>query len=302
MIPLFYERIGGKMSEEKNKKGFLDRIKEINEEKRQAEIEEEKRAEEERIAREKAAKEAYEQRLRQEKIELMRAKQQGDDEPEEPKEEEPKKEYTLKEKIANFFFFYKLQIIAVVGVVALASFLIYDNVTTVKPDCSVMFTIYSSKIENYNVEVEELFNSYTPDVNGDGKNYCEVLWMGIPFEVDGTNYDQAQAAAIQMAARFQTGNTLLIIANSEVADNYGLSSALVDLREKYPDNEHIGELGFYIKGTKFCELIGMPDEEIPEDVFIGIRKIVPNESYTEEMKENYKIAEEILEKLIEDCE
>ena len=34
------------MSEEKNKKGFLDRIKEINEEKRQAEIEEEKRAEE----------------------------------------------------------------------------------------------------------------------------------------------------------------------------------------------------------------------------------------------------------------
>lgn len=290
------------MSDEK--KNLFDRIKEINAAERDAEAERERIEAEERAAREKAAKEAYEERLRRERIELMKAKQAGGDEEEEeetPKEKEPERKLTFKEKIVNFVYFYKWHVIVTAGVMALVSFLIYDYVTTPKGDSSMMFTIYDCKIENYAGEVEELFNGYTPDVNGDGTNYFEIVWMGIPFELDGMNYEQAQSGSVQMMARFDSPESMLIIADRQVAESYGLADSLVDLREKYPDYENIDECGFYLKGTKFYKLVGMEDSEIPDDAFIGLRKVKKGQRYTAEMEENYKVSEEILDKLIKDC-
>lgn len=288
------------MSDEK--KNLFDKIKEINAAEREAEAERERLETEERAAREKAAKEAYEERLRRERIELMKAKQSGvETEEEVHKEKEPERKLTFKEKIVNFFYFYKMHILVTAGVIALGLFLIHDYVTTPKGDSSMMFTIYNCKIENYAGEVEELFNSYTPDVNDDGTNYFEIIWMGIPFELDGINYEQAQSSSVQMMARFDSPDSMLIIADSQVAENYGLEGSLVDLRGKYPEYENIDELGFYLKGTNFCKLVGMDDEEIPDDAFIGIRKVKKGQHYTAEMEENYKVSEEILDKLIKDC-
>lgn len=289
------------MSDEK--KNLFDKIKEINAAEREAEAERERIEAEERAAREKEAREAYQERLRRERIELMKAKQSGGDEEEEeaPKEKEPERKLTFKEKIVNFVYFYKWHVIVTAGVMALVSFLIYDYVTTPKGDSSMMFTIYDCKIENYAGEVEELFNSYTPDVNGDGTNYFEIVWMGIPFELDGINYEQAQSGSVQMMARFDSPESMLIIADSQVAENYGLEGSLVDLREKYPQYENIDACGFYLKGTNFCKLVGMDDDEIPDDAFIGLRKVKKGQHYTAEMEENYKVSEEILDKLIKDC-
>ena len=280
------------MSEEK--KNLFDKIKEINAAEREAEAERERIEAEERAAREKAAREAYQERLRRERIELMKAKQSGEEETEEvPKEKEPERKLTFKEKIVNFIYFYKWHVIVTAGVVALGIFLIHDYVTTPKGDSGMMFTIYDCKIENYAGEVEELFNSYTPDVNGDGTNYFEIVWMGIPFELDGTNYEQAQSGSVQLMARFDSPESMLIIADSEVAENFGLEGSLVDLREKYPEYENIDECGFYLKGTNFCKLVGMEDEEIPDDAFIGLRRVKKGQHYTAEMEENYKVSEEI---------
>ncbi len=287
------------MSDEK--KNLFDRIKEINAAEREAEAERERQEAEERAAREKAAREAYEERLRRERIELMKAKQSGEEEEFSPKEKEPERKLTLKEKIANFIYFYKWHVIVTAGVIALCSFLIYDYVTTVRSDSNMMFTIYDCKIENYAGEMEELFSSYTPDINGDGNNYFEIIWMGIPFDLDGTNYEQAQAASVQMMARFDSPEPMLVIADKRVAEEYGLSETLIDLREKYPEYDNIDECGFYLKGTNFAELVGMEEEEIPDDAFIGIRRVKKNQYYTEEMEENYKISEEILDKFIKDC-
>ena len=45
----------------------------------------------------------------------------------------------------------------------------------------------------------------------------------------------------------------------------------------------------------------MDDDDIPDDAFIGLRKVKKGQHYTAEMEENYKVSEEILDKLIKDC-
>lgn len=287
IVPLFSEVI-------------MKKEDEINENELTEEEKSEEELQAERAEREKLAREAYARRLRQEKIEMMQEKQGVI--PEKPEEEpEPPKKYTFFQKVGNFLYHYKITIIAIVFALGVGGFLTYDMLTTPNADCMLLYTVYQTEVEfRANEQFNDYFTAITPDVDGDGKNTFDTIWMGIPLEADGTTYQQLQSSVTLLTAHYQTGEALLVVCDEDVSERYDIGETLVDLRELYPDNEHVGRYGFYLKGTKFAETMGLEDEQIPETLFIGIRTVQTNASYGEKMQKNYDVSMEILDKFITD--
>ena len=62
---------------------------------------------------------------------------------------------------------------------------------------------------------------------------------------------------------------------------------LINLEELYPDNPNIKGYGFYLKGTDFASEIGYEENDIPDDLYIGVRKVDKNLSSAKKTKENY---------------
>ncbi len=284
------------MPKKEKGKSFLDVYREINaKEEAEEAARQAKRAENERKARD-----AYAEKLRQDRLELLKLKQGVISEEEIPQEEEPEeKHYTLWDKISNFFYHNKMYIIFGTLFAALAIFLAYDYFSTVYPDAAVMIIAGDDEFEYITEDMENVFERYCKDYNGDGKIYVRVSYL--PADTDDLSYYD-QAGRTKLVAEFQSGESIIVIGDRNTCEAMGITEGvLADMREIYPDDENAFELGYMLNGTNFAEDIGY--EGLSDELFISFR--VPKSGFGVNEKEftrNYENALEIWDNYIKGIE
>ncbi len=280
-------------------KSVLDIAREMEEQQQAAAAEAEEKARALAQEAEEARRIAYEKQLREERLELMRLKQGVIAESETIREEqEQKKKYTIWQKISNFFYHNKWWM-GIGGFFAfVVGFLIYQTVTTVRADMVVLLV---SDDDAFNAmcypAIEELFEQYIGDENGDGEISVDVYY--IPASEEAAIQSGYTGDSTKLFAEFQVGQSLLVISDTDADAFIVPDSTLDDLEPKLGMYEQTEGFRFYLHDTDFAEAVGW-EEPLDEDIYIGIRKVKDSFSFKEEMQKNYEIAFPALQKFAEE--
>lgn len=281
----------------KKKQGIIDTVRQVDEKERQK-LEAEK--EEELKAQEKE-REEYGKTLAEEKVELLKLKQgvisESDKLDLKPDE---KKHYTPWQKFKNFIYHNKWWLGISTFFVMMAAFLVYDTLTTTKPDIKFMLLCNDTELYYRIEDIGKYFDQFTDDYNDDDKNCADILYIPISENEDTNSMGLYESSLTKLSAEFQMGETMLVIADKNSAELIMPEETLVNLEELYPDNPNVKEYGFYLKDTDFAELIGYTDGNIPDDIYIGIRKVTQTLTSEKEMQEHYDQAIETLDKIIKE--
>lgn len=281
----------------KKKKGksFMDVYREVNEKERAEEIKRLSELEAERAERERRERDRYAEKLRQEKLELLKLKQGVISEEDVPVEVKEERHYTVGEKISNFFYHNKMYVIIGTALFLILAFLVYDLATRVTPDVSVMIIAKDDAFQFYTENMEKLFERYCEDYNGDGKVDVRVFYAPAVMGDSPEELYTRQADQTKLVAEFQSGDTVLIIADDEACEAIGIvegDGVLADISKDFPDDENVSRFGYMLSGTSIAEDIEYP--AFPDGLFAAFREprrgIGMNE---EEFRENYEHAVEM---------
>lgn len=242
--------------------------------------------EREHARREKEKREAYEKQLQDEKIQLMRMKQGIADEDETIQEEEEEEiKLSFPKKIGNFFYHNKWWLGIAVFFVALGSYLIYDLAVRPRPDMVILMLCENEAVGN-SVYLEEYFTSMGEDSNGNGEVLVQVYY--IPY-TDDEYRNYTNGVTNKLTNFLSNADGVVIIGDKKTSDElFTPEDSFVDLSELYPDNPHVEDYYFYLKGTDFAEKLGIPSVMIGDDMFLALRKPRDIMHATEkEMQETY---------------
>ncbi|MCH5348132.1 MAG: hypothetical protein J1E40_02310 [Oscillospiraceae bacterium] len=253
-------------NEKKKVKSFMDVYREVNEKERAEELKRESELAAAAAERERKARNEYAEKLRQDRLELLKLKQGVISEEDLPKEEKVEKHYTVWEKIGNFFYHNKIAVILGTMFAALAIFLIYDLVTTVRPDVAVMVIAEDPNFDFIVGDMQQVLERYCGDFNGDGKVLVRVTYM--PVKYTGDMYHENDM--VKLMGEFQGEDSIVVIADRDSCETFGINeNVLADLSGEFPDDENVNPLGYMLSGTSFKEDIGYDD--LSDDLFIGFR-------------------------------
>ncbi len=291
------------MSEKKQKKpkekSVLEIAREMEAQQQAAAAEAEAKAREIAQKAEEERRIAYEKQLREERLELIRLKQGVIEESETIHEEqEEQKKYTIWQKIGNFFYHNKWWMGIGCFMAFVVGFLIYSTITTVRADLVVLLV---SDDDAFNAQcsyrIEEIFEQYIEDENGDGKISVDVYY--IPSSEASAQMSGFTGDSTKLFAEFQIGESLLVISDLDADAFIVPDSTLDDLEPHFGDYTQTEAFRFYLHDTDFAESVGWT-EPLDKDIYIGIRKVKDTFSFKEEMQENYDIAFPALRKFIEE--
>ena len=251
----------------------MQTYREVNEKARAEELKRESEAEAARAERERQARAAYNEKLRQERLELMKLKQGIISEEDIPKQEVVQKEYSIWEKISNFFYHNKIYIIAGAAIAAIATFLIYDLVTTVKPDVAVLFIADDTQVQFLAEDMEDVFAKYAQDYNGDGKIKIRVSYTPASPDLDEMSSMYYHGGdQVKLSAEFMGSDTIMVIGDAPSFGVIGITpgdGVFADLGEYFPDDENVTEMGYKLSATSFKQDIGY--EGLSDELVVGFR-------------------------------
>lgn len=238
-------------------------------------------------------REEYTKKLHQERIDLMRRKQGlVSDEVQDISAEniDTPKKYTLRERVSNFLYHSKWWLGLAVFGVAIVSYLIYDIVTRVTPDMTVMILSYGN-FNAYTQDIAELFEECAEDANGDGKVYVQVLYLPCSEEFDAVaSMDYNMSVVTKMNAEFQSGSTAIIISD-DAADKKCAVDEIIDDLSDFDIATNNGK--FYLKNSKFSDKINY-EGELSDDVYIGIRAPYKGAHYEDTLLETIEVSKPAL--------
>lgn len=263
---------------DKKEKSFMDTYREIKEKERAEELKRQSELEAARAERERKAREEYAEKLRREKLELLKLKQGVIAEEDIPVEVKEERHYTVWERIGNFFYHNKVYIIIVTVLALILGFLLYDLLTTVKPDVSIMFIADDYNFSFAAEKAEKVLEQYCMDYNGDGKIKVRVSYVPAASEVsseDGAanvyKLQELQANQTKLLAEFQSSETIIIIADKRSCDEIGVIDGIfAPLDGIFPNDGNIGEYGYMLSGTSLAEDIEYPG--LSEELFAAFRE------------------------------
>lgn len=252
----------------------------------------------ERIAQTERRKELDKQRdkrIQAEKIELIKLKNGVIDESESIKEEhEQIPELHGFEKVSNFWFHHKIIILFTAFIVLVCAFIFYNTLSKDQPDLTVMM-IADNGLAYRQEELEDFFEKYTEDINGDGKVYVSVLIAPL----DNTSRDELMIAnQSKFFANLQTADCMLFITDSNT-DKDIKSLMKSDLKKDFKNNDYITDQGFSLNMKLFAQQIKF--ENMPNDVVLSIRQPVKTiNSSLEKMEESYNEKFKVFSAIVND--
>ena len=260
-----------KSTKKKKGKSFMDVYREVNAKEQAEEMKREAELEAQRAERERRQRENYEAKLRQERLELLKLKQGVIAEDEIVYEKEPEKHYTIWQKIGNYFYHNKAYIIFGTLIAALAAFLIYDYVSTVRPDAVVMIIASDGEFNYITEDISNLLGQYCNDNNGDGKISVRVSYLPVSPDGDSASMYYQTADQTKLMAEFHGTEAIMIIGDYEACELLAITEGvLADLSEYFPEDENVTDLGYMLNGTDFAKDIGY--EGLADNIFIGFRQ------------------------------
>lgn len=231
---------------------------------------------------------SYEKGLNDRKIELMKLKQGVIDESDIVKEEKAQ-EYKLsfKEWISNVWYRNKWLIIFAVAMVFAFSYIVYDQVTTTKPDVTVLVLSPDYSLYYRTQELETFLDDYCDDLNGDGEVYVQVYNISTDYSDPNT----VTANQAQLMSQLQSGENIILIADAKT------DFAMHDFTEEYAGNERFDELGMRLN----CQLVrdALKWEAMNDNVYIGMREPTKLLATSEEdMQENFDAVKEMFDRIV----
>ncbi len=123
--------------------------------------------------------------------------------PEEVKVEEPKP-LTFKEKITNYWYYYKWHTLIIGFIAIVLSYGLAQCVTKENPDYIVMTVFDKFMPSEVTLEIEAYLEQYAEDLNGDGKTVVHVYDAS-----KGTDSDMQMAHSTRLMAEMQKGDVML---------------------------------------------------------------------------------------------
>ncbi|MBR4555409.1 MAG: hypothetical protein IKO27_07435 [Ruminococcus sp.] len=264
---------------------------------RQKALEEaERKAMEERAAYEKEQAKKREKRLAQERLELMKLKTGVITESETIKEEHKEKiELKGKAKAANFWYHNKIWILFGAFLIAVVIFILVDELTRVKADINVLM-IANNGLSYRQQEMEDFFEKYCDDLNGDGE--VKVTVMIMPLNPDSKDYQTQQGYQAKFIAQLQLPDDILFITDSNTEPDF-LGMFKADLSKDFPGNKYIDQYGLSLNMKCLAEELKF--ENMPYDVHLSLRTPIDTLSGSlEEMQENSDTAFVMFKRIVED--
>lgn len=251
--------------------------------------------EKERIKAERDREKAREQQLAKERVELMKIKsgviEHSDAISETPDETRKVKGF---ERVTNFLYHYKIPVIFALGLMAAAAYMIYDTVTRKKPDMTVVM-IANNGLEFRTQELEDFFEKYVDDRNGDGEVYVQVI--ACPLNPNSTEMTQTSNQA-KALAQLQTADNLFMIVDSNTDPDF-LDVLYHEFKSDYPDNKYMTENGLSLNFKFFANEVKY--ESMPYDVVLGMRAPIKTvQDSKEKMQENFDRDVKVFEKISDD--
>lgn len=246
-----------------------------------------------------AERKAYEEQLRQERLELIRLKQGVIEESETIHEEhEEPPHYTFGERVGNFLYHNKWWLGIACFFAFVIGFLIYQTVTTVRPDLIVLLLVHDDYLNaDCNEQIGQLFEQYIGDENGDGKVVCDVYY--IPASDETAERSGYTGDSTKLFAEFQIAEACIVISD-EGADQFIVPEhTLYDLEEDFGDYAETDGVRFYLRDTAFADDIGWTDGKLDADIYIGIRAVRETLDSKEKMQETFDISYPALRQFIE---
>lgn len=250
--------------------------------------EQQAKKEEERLRRE------YEQKLRREKIEMMKQKQGIEDDESEPdSEEEPPQEMTFWKKIENFWYHYKWVTIITAVVVIFGGYMIFDIVTKKKPDLTIIATP-DNGISYRAEELENFFEGFCDDINGDGEVYVSVAFA--PLDPDSTSDNYAQANQSKLFSTLSSARCVLVL--SDDSSDFSLENVTFSDLSGVIDSQYVSGSQLSLNSKLVQDALNW--SQMPQDMYISMRTPVKtlNDS-AEDMQKTCDIAEDFLKRLAE---
>lgn len=174
--------------------------------------------------------------------------------------------------------------------VFVVGFLVYDYVSRVRPDMTIMILCNNYDLSVRTMEIEEYFEQFTPDANGDGKIHVGVYYIPTVANEDTSSYDIQTFIANQAKFMGEMGapDSMVIIADTDSTnDNAGLDELLTDLTGKI-DSPAVQGQKIMLKDTRFGEIVDC--SVLPDDLYMGIREVQTAADYAEKMQKNYDTA------------
>ncbi len=244
--------------------------------------------EEERLRRE------YEQKLRREKIEMMKQKQGIEEEQplEDSDDEEPVK-MSFWKKVENFWYHYKWVTIITAVVVLFGGYMIYDLVTKVEPDLTIVATP-DNGISYRGEELENFFEGFCDDVNGDGEVYVSVVFAPLDPDSVGDNYSQANQS--KLFSTLSSARCVLVL--SDDSSDFSLENVAFEDLSDTIDSQYVSGTRLSLTSPLVKEAINWA--QMPQDMYISMRTPVKtlNDSQ-EDMQKTCDIAQDFLKRLAE---
>lgn len=233
-----------------------------------------------RIEAEKSEREQYEKELQDKKLELIKLKQGVIESSETVKEvHEEQKKLSFGEWLENVWYRSKWLIVFVVFLVFTFGYIIYDDVTRVNPDFTVLAIMDNNSLYIRNAELEDFIKEYAEDVNGDGE--VNIVVFHILTDLSDASTVTSQQA--QIMTQLQSGENMIVISDGTtdfIPHNY-----VGEL-----DGECVTENGIRLN----CELTRekLKWQAMPDELYISIREPAKLFSTTEEeMQKNFDLAE-----------
>ena len=245
-------------------------------------------AEAERRERERQEEKERERRLAQERIELMKLKSGVIDESESSIKEEH-------DQIRELHGFEKVWIIFAIFIIAVAAFIFIDAARREKADLTVLM-IANNGLETRQEELEEFFEKYTDDLDGNGYVHVEVIM--IPLNSHSDDYQQQNVNSTKFLAQLQGGESILVITDSNTDEEFK-SIMTPELPKEFPNNKYVDDMGMSWNMEIMAKELNF--ENMPNDIHLSMRAPVKTLGDSKEtMQENYDKAFKVFKRIVDD--
>lgn len=265
-------------------------------ERRQKLEEEELAREQKKIQSERKAQKERDQKIAKDRLELLQLKNGVIDEEDATIKEEKSETIKLTGTawLSNFWYHNKFIILFIAFITVTVAFIVYSEVTRERADLTVMM-IADNGLAQRQDELEEFFEKYTDDIDGNG--YVHVTVLCIPIS-DRLDYQTLDANTSKFVTQIQAGDAMIVITDSNTDEDY---KALMDatIPEDFPGNKYVDELGFSFNSKVMAEELKY--EYMPNDVHMSIRFPAASMSIKlEESQENFDTSFKTYKRIVED--
>ena len=231
-----------------------------------------------------------EQRRQREELYKLKKMRQGTEEAVAEPAPQAKVPHTPKEKIQNYWYYYKPVVLGGIACILILAILLTQCAKRIDYDMEIVYFTYTPVLKAQLDETEKFFESFAEDINGNGK--VEVLMVDCSFNPNGSDMQYKNSILTKLQTVI-AGNpkAMVFITDQESIEYFNQLSGDVSLFDGEP----------YVFGDEFYQKTKSDEYgELPRGLQISCRHLANTAlEKNSESKKYYKPSLEYVKRIIE---